>query len=218
MTVRRLRAPVLLLVTLLLLGCFAATGSDREQWQPPEQIMDSIGVTAGMVIGEVGAGKGYLSFPLAKRVGPTGKVYANEISASDLEIMQQRAGREGVDNIETVLGEVDDPRFPERQLDMIIMVYVLHHLDQPAELLQSLRGYLRPDALLVIIERNTSKERDQHDHHSFLSGHQVLRMLQEAGYELIRTETFLPKDTIYLFNDGSYLDNDGSRCQDPSQD
>ena len=58
--------------------------ADRETWQPPEQIMDAVGVRAGMRIGEAGAGEGYLTFHLARRVGGLGVVYANEISEADL--------------------------------------------------------------------------------------------------------------------------------------
>ena len=88
--------------------------TDRETWQPPEQIMDAVGVSAGMRIGEAGAGDGYLTFHLARRVGDRGIVYANEISEGDLETIRSRAQREGVDNIVTVLGEIEDPCFQRK--------------------------------------------------------------------------------------------------------
>ena len=171
--------------------------ADRETWQPPEQIMDAIGVRAGMRIGEAGAGEGYLTFHLARRVGDRGVVYANEISEGDLETISDRARREGVDNIVTVLGEIEDPLFPERDLDMVIMVYVLHHLDQPIEFLQNLEGYLKPGAPVVIIEKNHHTERSHPP--QFMTGRQVLETIEESGYELEKTETFLPRDTIYIY-------------------
>ena len=174
---------------------------DRETWQPPDQIMDAVGVSEGMRIGEAGAGEGYLTFHLAKRVGDSGIVFANEISESDLESIRDQARREGVDNIVTVLGEIEDPLFPERDLDMVIMVYVLHHLDRPVEFLQKLEEYLKPGAQVVIVEQDHHMDRSHPP--EFMSGRQVLEAIQESGYELERTETFLPKDTIYIFRVGN---------------
>ena len=171
--------------------------ADRETWQPPGQIMDAVGVRAGMRIGEAGAGEGYLTFHLARRVGDRGVVYANEISEGDLETIRNRAQREDVDNIVTVLGEIEDPLFPEKDLDMVIMVYVLHHLDRPIEFLQNLEGYLKPDAPVVIIEKNHDTERSHPP--QFMTGRQVLETIEESGYELEKTESFLPRDTIYIY-------------------
>ena len=171
--------------------------ADRETWQPPEQILDAIGVRAGMRIGEAGAGLGYFTFPLARRVGDRGVVFANDISTPSLETIRQRAAREGRKNVRTVLGAIEDPLFPERNLDMIIMVYVLHMLERPVPFLRNLRPYLKPEGSLVIIERNTTLERAHFP--SFMTTQQILATASEAGFELDRTETFLPRDTIYLY-------------------
>ncbi len=195
-----LAARLVVIVCLVLLGCGTVIGEEREEWQPPQKIMDAVGVRPGMIIGEAGAGEGYLTFHLAARVGSAGKIYANEISASDLKVIRERAAEQDIRNIQTVRGEIADPRFPVQDLDMIIMVYVLHHLDQPLPFLQSLRQYLKPGAPLVIIERNTHEARDDYDHRSFMAGHQVLDVVKAADFELIRTETFLPKDTIYIYH------------------
>jgi len=201
MTKRSVRCSVTLLVAAVSMTAAVSLSNDRdadrEVWQPPERIMDAVGVSEGMRIGEAGAGEGYLTFHLAKRVGDRGVVYANEISEGDLEIIRDRARREGVDNIVTVLGEVEDPRFPEKDLDMVIMVYVLHHLDRPIQFLQNLEGYLKPGAPVVIVEKNT----DTHRSHppEFMTNHQILETIEESGYELERTETFLPRDTIYVY-------------------
>ena len=199
------RRSVRLSATLLVIAaCMIAAitlsfdrDADRETWQPPDQIMDAVGVRAGMRIGEAGAGEGYLTFHLARRVGDRGLVYANEISEADLETIRNRAQREGVENIATVLGEIEDPLFPEKDLDMVIMVYVLHHLDRPIEFLQNLEGYLKPDAPVVIIEKNHDTERSHPP--QFMTGRQVLETIEESGYELEKTETFLPRDTIYVY-------------------
>ena len=171
--------------------------ADREIWQPPGQIMDAVGVRAGMRIGEAGAGEGYLTFHLARRVGESGVIYANEISESDLETIRDRARSEGLNNIVTVLGGIEDPLFPEKDLDMIIMVYVLHHLDRPIEFLQNLEPYLKPGARVVIVEKNHNIDRSHPP--QFMTNRQILETIEDSGYELERTETFLPRDTIYIY-------------------
>ena len=169
----------------------------RETWQPPEKILDAIGVRPGMRVGEAGAGQGYFTFPLARRVGSKGIVFANDISALGLDMIRERAAREGLGNIKIVLGEVEDPLFPEKNLDMIVMVYVLHMLERPIPFLKNLHSYLKPGGLLVIIERNTTVERAHYP--SFMTSRQILETVGKTGYELDRTENFLPRDNIYIY-------------------
>jgi ubiquinone/menaquinone biosynthesis C-methylase UbiE len=171
--------------------------ADRETWQPPEKIMDAVGVKPGMRIGEAGAGRGYFTFPLARRVGPEGVVFANDISTSSLDVIRSRATAEGLDNIRIVLGAVEDPLFPEKDLDMVVMVYVLHMLEQPVEFARNIVKYLKPGGTLVIIERNTTRERAHYP--SFMTNRQILETMGETTWNLARTETFLPRDTIYIY-------------------
>ena len=192
------RSVVATAVLLLMIPHGVSFGqADRETWQPPEQIMDAIGVEPGMRVGEAGAGKGYFTFPLSRRVGPEGIVFANDISTSSLDVIRDRAENEELDNIKIVVGEVVDPLFPEEDLDMIVMVYVLHMLEKPVEFLRNVGKYLGPGASLVVIERNTTTERAHYP--SFMTNHQILETMGETGFKLVRTETFLPKDTIYIY-------------------
>ena len=194
---QRRRTLVLSLLLIIFSIGVSNAGSPREEWQPPDKIMDAIGVKPGMVIGEPGAGRGYMTFYLAERVGKKGTVYANDISRNALDEIVSRAKREGVENIETVMGETEDPVFPVDDLDMVIMVYVLHMLEKPLDFMNNVKKYMRPDTPLVIIERNTNQDRAHAP--SFMSNQQILDVLEETDYVLERTETFLAKDTIYIF-------------------
>ena len=171
--------------------------ADRETWQPPDKIMDAVGVKPGMRVGEAGAGRGYFTFPLARRVGPEGVVFANDISTSSLDVIRSRASTEGLDNVQIVVGAVEDPLFPEKNLDMVVMVYVLHMLEKPVEFMQNVRGYIGAEGTLVIIEKDATHERAHYP--SFMARSQVLETMGDTGYELVRTETFLPRDTIYIY-------------------
>ncbi len=182
---------------IAVIPALCAGQDDRATWQPPEKIMDAVGVRPGMRVGEAGAGRGYFTFPLAQRVGPQGRVFANDISSTSLDVIRERAAREGLSNIKTVLGETENPRFPEKDLDMIVMVYVLHELERPKPFAKNLHSYLRPGGLLVIVERNTTVENTQS--HSFMTKSRLLATMSETGFGLDRTESFLPRDTIYIY-------------------
>ena len=198
MTLKFCRKIFIVFSLLLFLHSYVVLGqNDRETWQPPGQIMDSIGVKPGMIIGEAGAGQGYFTFYLARRVGEKGKVYANDISITSLNDIQSRSKIENITNIITVLGETEDPLFPQKNLDMIVMLYVLHMLEKPVEFLKNLKKYMKPGTQLVIIERNTLTERAHYP--GFMTKKQILDTIEKSDYKLERILTFLPRDVIYIY-------------------
>lgn len=169
----------------------------RDRLMEPERTMDAMGVRPGMVIGEAGAGEGYFTFHLARRVGPSGMIYANDINRRALASIDRRCRNEGVLNVQTVVGEVADPLFPVGDLDMIVLVYAFHDFEKRAEWLAAARGYLKPGASLVIIDRDPDKWGGEYGH--FLKKEDVLDILARADYELVRVETFLQRENIFIF-------------------
>ena len=187
---------IVYILALIYHSCIALD-DNRDSWQQPEKIMDTVGIREGMVIGEVGAGEGYFTFKLAKRVGSNGFVYANDIKARVLKIIERRCEEEGYNNIKTVLGEVDDPKFPKNELDMVIMVIAFHDFAKPVELMQNLKASLKPTATVVIVERDPDKW--EHGRHHFMTKDEILKTVENANYELLRIETFLPRDNIFIY-------------------
>jgi len=188
---------------------------DRDSWQQPEKVMDAIGVQAGMTIGEVGAGNGYFTFKLARRVGESGLIYANDIDQNGLRNIETGAKQREVKNIITVRGEVDDPLSPPGVMDLVIMVYVFHELAEPVQLLQNLKPSLKPNAPVVILERDPGKISGSSRH--FCDQDQILKLTSEAGFQLARVETFLPRDNIYILQAGNSIrptGNDDSPIQE----
>ena len=176
-------------------------GGDRDSWQQPEKVLDAIGVKPGMTIGEVGAGNGYFTFKMARRVGPAGLIYANDIDQAALRSLEAGAKRRKIEHIVAVRGEVDNPLFPPGAMDLAIMVYVFHDLAKPVELLQNLLPSLKPNAPLVILERDPEKMPSAKGH--FYDKDKLLKLTSEAGFELVRVETFLPRDNIYILRTNS---------------
>ena len=117
---------------------------ERESEENVEGALDAIALKPGMTVAEVGAGTGYVSLRMAKRVGPSGKVYANDLQPRMLEVLRQNAARAGIRNVETILGGEADTRLPAGQMDLIILVDVYHEFSQPQKMLQSMRMALRP--------------------------------------------------------------------------
>jgi ubiquinone/menaquinone biosynthesis C-methylase UbiE len=149
--------------------------------QPPREVMDILGIRPGLVIGEVGAGRGRVTVHLADRIGATGKIYANDINARALEDLKQRCERLGLTNVETVLGLVDDARFPANSLDLVFMAWVFHHVEKPVPLLKSLLPSLKPWGSVVMVEPDPA--------HTEPGGRALTRELigreaREAGFEL----------------------------------
>jgi ubiquinone/menaquinone biosynthesis C-methylase UbiE len=175
----------------------AAVQSDsRDKIEQPEKVMEATGVKPGMVIGEVGAGRGYFTFWLARGVGETGKIYANDIDRSALSYIERRSADEKVANIETVLGTVDEPRFLPASLDMVFMVNSFHDLERPVELLANLRPCLKPDATVVLMDRDPAKVSDRSRH--FLTRAEVEETVGRSVFELVRVETFLRDHNLYI--------------------
>lgn len=159
-----------------------------------ERAMDVAGVAPGMVVGEAGAGDGYFTLPMARRVGPSGAVYANDISRRALDRLQTEAGREHLDNVHIVEGEVDDPRFPRRDLQLIVIVHAFHDFSRPVEWLRKARNYLRPGATVVIIDRDPAQGGESH----FWPRERILRYAGEAGFTPVRVDDTVSRHLIIV--------------------
>ena len=199
--------PVLAIVLGFLLAGSFLTPTDQtqsvEEWekktfekQPPEEVMDAAGIKPGMVVGEVGAGRGRFTLHLARRVGSRGKILANDIDVKSLEYLSDRCRHDGIDNVETILGKVDDPLFHKGTLDMAFMVWTYHFMDQPVAVLKNLLPALKPGGTVVLVEPDPVRGPGGSDHG--LSPERVRKEAAQAGFELIRTETFLPEDLIFV--------------------
>ena len=170
---------------------------DLNKRQPPVKIMDAIGLKPGMVIGEVGAGTGRMTMWLAERVGKSGKVYANDIDRSALDYLRKRCRREGFKNVEIVVGKMENPRFPDGSLDIAFMINVYHHLADPAPVIRNLHPSLKPDGVLAIVECDPDKV-SWGDEHGCSRQKNMIDVLKKAGFEVLRIETFLDEDSLYI--------------------
>jgi predicted methyltransferase len=126
-------------------------GPDRDQWQKPDLIMDALGIADGSVVADLGAGGGWFSIRLARRVGPNGLVYAEDIQPQMIEAIGRRVTREGLTNVRTVLGTPRDPRLPPG-LDAVLIVDAYHEMEDPLTLLRNVAASLKSQGRIGVVD------------------------------------------------------------------
>jgi predicted methyltransferase len=129
---------------------------DRDQWQKPELIMDALGIADGSVVADLGAGGAWFTLHLARRVGPNGVVFAEDIQPAMLEAISQRVQVENLLNVRPVLGTPSNPRLPSG-LDAALIVDSYHEMDDPdptvvVTLLKNIARSLKPQGRLGIVD------------------------------------------------------------------
>jgi ubiquinone/menaquinone biosynthesis C-methylase UbiE len=205
----------ILALTVCLAGAVAVVapaqhdGDNPDAWeerhnayQPPDQVLDAMGIKPGMIIAEVGAGRGRYVAHMSKRIGGSGKIYANDIDEDKLEYLRVRCERDGMDNVEVVLGDVTDPRLPEGEMDLVYMINTYHHVEKPVDLLEKIKPSLKPDGILVIIEHDVDKMGPGSHSTSQID---LFTQATDAGFRLVRIETFLERDNINFFRPAEYF-------------
>ena len=173
--------------------------SEREREEQPAKALDLIGIEPGMTVGDVGAGTGYMTLRIAKRVGESGKVYANDIQPEMLDKLADNARRENLKNIETVLGSEADAKLPAGKLDLVLLVDVYHEFSRPEEMLQSIRRSLKPDGRLVLLEYKKEDPsipiRPEHK----MSIYEIKTEVEAEGYKLDKVIDSLTRQHIVIF-------------------
>ena len=172
---------------------------ERESEENVEGALNAIGLKPGMTVAEVGAGTGYVALRMARRVGPGGKVYANDVQPEMLQLLRVNATKAGFTNVVTVLGSVTDPKLPAGQIDLIILVDVYHEFSQPQKMLQGIRSALKPDGRLVQLEYR--KEHPplpiQPDHK--MSVAEAKTEVEAEGFKLGPVIETLPRQHILIY-------------------
>ncbi len=161
---------------------------DRDKKLQPNRVMDLLQLTPGKTFADIGAGSGWFTVRAARRVGDKGTVYAEDINQKAIEFIQNRAKKENLGNISTVLGSVDDAKLPPHAIDAVLLLKVYHEIARPIPFMQQLRQSLAPHARVGIIDRNGTGT----DHG--LNRDVVEREMAEAGYRKVGLYDFTKAD------------------------
>jgi SAM-dependent methyltransferase len=124
---------------------------DRAAWQKPDQIMDALGIADGSVVADIGTGSGWFTIHLARRVGPNGIVYAEDVQREMLEATRRRVTREGLRNVLVRLGTESDPNLPAGDVDAALVVDVYPEVDDRVAFLRNLKRAIKPNGRIGVV-------------------------------------------------------------------
>lgn len=171
----------------------------RDQRLQVNRVMDILGIAPGKTVADIGAGSGWFTVRAARRVGGSGLVYAVDINAEAIRYIDerligcQRAKKEQLQNVKTILSQADNPLLPASSVDAVLLLKTYHEVAHPVTLLQNLRAALHPDAKVGIIDRNGNGE----DHG--VGKDVVIREARQAGYKLAGEYDFVKGDKMDYF-------------------
>lgn len=118
-----------------------------------KRVVAALQVPAGSTVADVGCGDGFYTIPLARFLGPSGKVYAEDISDAELIKLKEHLGKEGLKNVEVIKGAEDDPKLPADRLDAVLIVNAYHEMPAHEAMLRHIRAALKQTGRLVLMER-----------------------------------------------------------------
>ena len=171
---------------------------ERERQERTDLLIDGLSLSDDFVIADIGAGTGYFTFPVAQRV-PRGKVFSVDIQPEMLARVEQRKALENVANVETVLGEEDDPKLPAKEIDLAFIVDAYHEFSFPREMGERLKESLKPGGRLVLVEYRAEDRRVPIKRLHKMSELQVKQEMAAIGLDWLRTESYLPQQHVLIF-------------------
>ena len=174
---------------------------DRDLWQRPDQIMDAMGIADASKVADIGAGSGWFTIRLARRVGPQGVVYAEDVQQEMINAISRRVGREGFNNVKAVLGTINDPKLRAQSIDAALMVDSFHEVAAAyrATMLANLGKALKPQGRLGIVDFRLDGTGPGPAPEERVGPEVVLTAAKAAGLRLIRQELFLEYQYFLIF-------------------
>jgi ubiquinone/menaquinone biosynthesis C-methylase UbiE len=175
-------------------------GPDRDAYQRPDRIMDALQIGEGSVVADLGAGGGWFTVRLARRVGPNGRVYAEDIQSEMIGVIKRRMAREGLEpRVHTVLGTPVDTKLPPGSLDAVLMVDAYHEFEQPVALLRNAARALKPTGMIGIVNYKKDGGGPGPDMEARVDPEKVIADAQAAGLQLRKRENFLRYQYMLIF-------------------
>jgi SAM-dependent methyltransferase len=168
----------------------------RDEWQRPEEVLDALNLGPAAWVADVGAGTGYFSARIARRI-PEGKLFAVDIEPDMVRYLGERANREHLGVLVPVLASATSSNVPE-QVDLVLVVDTYHHIDDRIAYFAKLRASLRPGGRLAIVDFKADSPNGPPLEHR-ISAEQVTSELSSAGYSLLATHSFLPRQYFLVF-------------------
>ena len=173
--------------------------AERDNEEEPDHAIDVLKIAKGSTVADIGAGSGYMTIKLSRKVGAEGKVFANDIQQGMIDLLNRRLAKGKITNVSTILGTQDDPRLPVEAVDLVLMVDVYHELSQPQLMLRHIKASLKPGGRLVLLEYRKEDPnvpiRPEHK----MSVAEAKLEVEAEGFKLTKTNEDLPRQHILIF-------------------
>jgi predicted methyltransferase len=172
---------------------------DRETTEQPEHVLDVLAIREGSTVADVGAGSGYFTVRMAKRVGPKGRVLATDLQPEMLALLKEKVDKAKLGNVVPVLATESDAKLPRRELDLVLMVDVYHELPKPVETLAQVRAALRADGRLALVEYRAEDPKVAIKEEHKMTLPQIQKELAANGFVFRSSDESLPQQRIVVF-------------------
>jgi SAM-dependent methyltransferase len=172
---------------------------DRDIWQHPDQIMDTLGIAEAAVVADIGAGAGWFTVRLARRVGPNGIVYAEDVQPEAVTAISRRVNAEGLSNVKPRLGKGSDPGLPAGTLHAALLVDSYHEIEDRITMLKNLAKSLRPEGRIGVVNFRLEGGGPGPPTEGRVKPELVVQDAARAGLRLLSQETFLPYQYFLVF-------------------
>ena len=186
----------------------ALEGPDRDAWQEPERVMDSLGVTSGTIVADIGAGGGWFTIKLANRVGPTGLVYAEDIQREMIESINRRVNRTNLSNVETIIGTSNNPKIPT-PVDAVLMVDVYGEVEDPMALLRNVIPQLKKGGRIGIVEHRLDGGGPGPPLQDRVAPETIITTADAVGLQLLTHDESFRYQYLLVFVENSSKNNSG---------
>jgi ubiquinone/menaquinone biosynthesis C-methylase UbiE len=171
----------------------------REEEEKTQLLVDALGVKAGEVVADIGAGTGYFSRRLSKKVGAKGAILAVDIQPEMLDLLTNQMAALNITNVKPILGTITDPKLPPASVDLVLMVDVYHEFSHPLEMMEAISQSLKPTGRVAFVEfRGEDPEVPIKPLHKMTEA-QVRKEMAVQPLKWVETIEVLPRQHIIIF-------------------
>ena len=175
------------------------TRPERDADERPDFLLDALQIRPGAVVADLGAGTGYFTWRLARRVGPSGKVFAVDVQQNMLDVVARELKKRNLSNVELLLGGESDPRLPVGALDLVFIANSYHEFSEPETIIAAVRRSLKPDGRLVVLEYAKENTFVPVAPAHKMSIEEIRSEIEPVGFDLDRILDFLPMQHGLIF-------------------
>lgn len=185
-----MRSAFLLLVASGVFGQSVQSQSEEDRAaEMKRRVIETLNLRSGDTAADVGCGDGFYTIPLARFLGPSGKVFAEDISDAELIKLKEHLTKEGLKNVEVIKGAEDDPKLPSNQLDAALIVNAYHEMTAHEAMLSHTLAALKPGGTFVLMEgiwdSREKQSRDEQIKHHQLAPQVAKQEVEKAGFEIV---------------------------------